>query len=401
MNGTIKERIIAKGKDQSGKLKENLKVYDVYYRFQDPATGLWKQTSKKGFRRKGDAEAFLLRVNSQMSDNSFVKLTKCTLRDYLVVQFITDYVEPNLRASSVAGYKVNINKHILPYIGNIELQSLSTYHIDDLYKKLYKAGNGLSAKSILYVHRVLSKALNLAVKQSLLSKNPATLATLPRVKKPKTNILEKDEILKLLNHIKGTDMEVPIALAALCGLRRGEVLGLAISDVDLDQMTIRIHRQLIPTKDGLVFESPKSEDSTRVVCAPREVIDMIQSRINCIEEYKKIFGDEWQENGLLNTYPDGRMIDPRNFSKMFAKTLKTAGIKHVRFHDLRHSAASLMLAANVPMKVASQILGHSSISITADLYQHVISDLKKDAADKIGSMLYGKKTDQKESNDEP
>ena len=96
---------------------------------------------------------------------------------------------------------------------------------------------------------------------------------------------------------------------------------------------------------------------------------------------------------MLNTYPDGRKIDPRNFSKMFAKTLKDAGFKHIRFHDLRHSAASLYLLAGVPLKVTSQILGHSNIGITGDLYQHVVIDMKKDAADKVGNILYGKQED--------
>ena len=177
MNGVIKERIIKKGKDKHGKIKENLKVYDVYYRYQDPTTGIWKQTSKKGFRSKGEAEAFLLQVNSQMANNTFVKISKLTIREYLLKWF-DDYVKANLRASSIAGYKNNIDKHILPYIGNIELQSLTTYQIDELYKKLYKSGRsdgkgGLSPKSIMYVHRVLTKALNAAERQSLIPRNPA------------------------------------------------------------------------------------------------------------------------------------------------------------------------------------------------------------------------------------
>lgn len=120
---------------------------------------------------------------------------------------------------------------------------------------------------------------------------------------------------------------------------------------------------------------------------------MIKQQISRIEQNKIFFGNGYQENVMLNTYPDGRKIDPRNFSKMFAKTLKDAGFKHIRFHDLRHSAASLYLLAGVPLKVTSQILGHSNIGITGDLYQHVVIDMKKDAADKVGNILYGKQED--------
>lgn len=399
MNGVIRERIIKKGKDKRGKLKENLKVYDVFYRFQDPNTGAWKQTSKKGFRGKGEAEDFLLKVNSQMAENTFVKLSKLTVREYLL-KWMEDYVEANLRASSISGYKNNIERHILPYIGNIELQSLTTYQIDELYKKLQKSGRsdgkgGLSPKSIMYVHRVLTKALNVAERQSLIPRNPASYATPPKVRKPKCEIYDKDEIIELLESVKDNDFVVAITLAAICGMRRGEILGLMRDDINLKERTISIRRQLIPTKEGLIFEQPKSEDSNRIIHAPQEVITIIEHHLQCQERYKEKLGDDYQDNGLVNCYPDGRMIDPRNFSKIFAKTLKDAGLKHIKFHALRHSAATLMLSAGVPMKVASQILGHSTVGITADLYQHVISDMKLEAADKVGNILF-KKGDENE-----
>lgn len=392
MNGTIKERIIKKGKDNRGKTKENLKVYDVYYRFQDPVTGKWKQTSKKGFRNKGDAEKYLLKVNSQIIDNTFVPVSRMTVREYLT-DWLNDYVKLNLRASSIAGYKNNIEKHILPYIGNVELQGLTTLQIDELYKKLLKNGRsggkeGLSPKSVLYVHRVLTKALGMAEKQSIVQRNTASFASPPKVRKPKCDIYEKDEIKALLDYLKNTDMEVPIALAAICGMRRGEVLGLMHGDICFNNNTIQIQRQLIPTKEGPIFEQPKSEDSNRIINAPQEVMAMIKQHLDRQEGYKKMLGEEYQDNGLINCYPDGRMIDPRNFSKMFAKILKDAGLKHIKFHALRHSAATLMLSAGVPMKVASQILGHSTIGITADLYQHVVTDMKKEAAEKVRNILF-------------
>lgn len=401
MNGSIRERLIKKGKDKRGKTKENLKVYDVYYRFQDPLTGKWKQTSKKGFRGKGEAEEFLLMVNAQIMNNDFVRPQSITLREYLT-EWLTTYVEANLRKSTIAGYRRNIEQHVIPHLGNIELQNLTSSHIDSLYAKKQKDGRldgkgGLSPKSLIYIHRVLNEALEHAVKKRLISRNVAKDVTnLPKLKKHKAEIYDRNEIKALLEAVKDTDMEVPIALAAICGMRRGEIMGLMWKEVSFENNTIRVCRQLLPTKNGLEFEEPKSEDSIRIINVPAEVMDMLKHHLDRQQEYKRLLGNEYHNNGLVNCRNNGEPIDPRYFSKQFTQTIKKAGLKHIRFHDLRHSCASLMLTAGVPMKVASQILGHSSIGITADLYTHVLTDLKKDAAVKISSKIFGKAENKEE-----
>ena len=399
MNGSIRERIIKKGKDKKGKMKENLKVYDVYYRYLDPQSGKWKQTSKKGFRTKSAAEDYILKINTQMGENKFVQPDKITLREYLL-DWIKSYVEVNLRPTTIAGYKLNIEKHIIPYLGSVQLQDLSVSHIDDFYAQIQKNGRvdgkgGLSAKSIIYIHRVLNEALEHAVKKHIIPYNVAKDAVKPKLKKYKGQVYNEEEIKELLFVAKDTSMEVPIALAALCGLRRGEVLGLMYSEISFENDTIRICRQLIPTKNGPQFEEPKSEDSNRIINAPHEVIKIIKKHQEFQEENKKLLGAEYKDNDLVNCNEDGSMIDPRVLSKRFSEFLKKNHLKHIRFHDLRHSCATLMLNSGVQMKVASQILGHSSIGITADLYTHVITDMKKDAADKISKEIFNTNSNDK------
>lgn len=341
MNGTIRERIIKKGKDKRGKTKENLKVYDVYYRFQDPLTGKWKQTSKKGFRGKGEAEDFLLKVNAQIMNNDFVRPQSITLREYLT-EWLTTYVESNLRKSTIAGYRRNIEQHVIPHLGNIELQNLTSSHIDSLYAKKQKDGRldgkgGLSPKSLIYIHRVLNEALEHAVKKRLIPRNIAKDVTnLPKLKKHKAEIYDRNEIKALLEAVKDTDMEVPIALAAICGMRRGEIMGLMWQEVSFENNTIKVCRQLLPTKNGLEFEEPKSEDSNRLINVPPEVMDMLKRHLERQQEYKRLLGEEYHDNKLVNCRNNGEPIDPRYFSKQFTQTIKKAGLKHIRFHDLRH-----------------------------------------------------------------
>lgn len=392
MNGTIKTRIIKKGLDRNGKEKENLKVYDVYYRFKDPSTGIWKQTSKKGFRNKGDAENFLLKVNSQLNDNIFIQHKKITLREYLE-EWLASYVECNLKKSTISSYKSIVKLHIIPLLGNIELQKLTSSHIDKFYAEKLKNGRldgkgGLSQRSIQYIHRILSEALNHAVKKKLLTTNPIRdITNTPKVPKYRAKIYTKDEIVQLLNTSNGTDLECPIALAALCGLRRGEVLGLLWDDIDFTNSSLSISRQLIATDTGYEFDTPKSETSIRNISLPSTVVSILENQKTKYETLKKMLKNEFKDNNLVYSNNDGTPINPKNFSKMFAYFLKKNKLKHIRFHDLRHSYASLMLVSGNSLKVTSELLGHSTISLTADTYTHVISDLKKEAANKIDNIL--------------
>jgi integrase len=402
MNGRIETRIIKKGIDKSGKEKENLKVYDVYYRYKDPSTGIWKQTSKKGFRTKGEAEDFLLKVNTQLNDNSFVKPKKITVREYLK-DWIETYVECTLKKSTVSSYKSIVEQHIVPYLGNVELQKLTSSHIDRFYSEKLKNGRldgkgGLSAKSVLYIHRILSEALGHALKKSYINNNPIkNITTSPKVPKYRAQIYNRDEILSLMQAIKDTDMEPPVVLAALCGLRRGEVLGLRWQDIDLKNKSIRISRQLIALDKGFDYDTPKSETSRRELAIPQIVATVLESHAARQEQIKQLLGNEHEDNGLVNCNNDGTPINPKNFSKKFANILKKYKLKHIRFHDLRHSYASLMLVSGNSLKVTSELLGHSTISLTADTYTHVIDDLKKEAANKIDNVLCHNK-DKKNSN---
>ncbi len=394
MNGFLKERLLKKGLSSSGKTKQNVKVYDVYYKYKDES-GKWKSVSKKGFRKKAEAELFLVEIQHQISSNRYIPNQKILVGDYLEEWFKTS-IETNLRPNTVDGYRVNIEKHIKPNIGEKVLQELTATQIQNFYNTMYekykkKEPGGLSPKSILYVHRVLSKALDAAVRKNLISRNVAKDVTRPKVPKYQSEIYTAKELSALIEKVHDTDWEVPIILAGLCGMRRAEVLGLKWSDINYSEKTIAIQRNVIHSSKGFeLSETTKTQSSTRTIAISDEIIDALKRLWKRQERYKLVLKDEYIDSNLINCSQNGTIIMPNNLSRDFKRLLRRLEMKHIRFHDLRHSAASLMLVSDVPMKVISDILGHSSLSITADLYTHVMDASKLDAANKVTNVIFNK-----------
>lgn len=215
-----------------------------------------------------------------------------------------------------------------------------------------------------------------------------SIINVPKPQKYHGEIYSPKELLELLDATKDTIYEVPIALAGVCGLRRGECLGLREEDVDFSNNTIRINSQLVNIEDKVETSVPKSMDSSRVISAPPEVMEILKRKIAHNLHCKRLLKDAYNDDGYIVCYNDGSIVNPRNFTKAFSNMLEAKKLKKIRFHDLRHTCASLMLTADVPLKTVSQILGHSSISITADLYTHVVDKNKQQAAEKVKNILF-------------
>ena len=395
MQGNIIEEIRSNVRDKQGRLRKELKVYSVRYRYTDPVTGKRKRTTKRGFLTKADAESFLLEINSQQSQNIFSTPKAILVKDFLL-DWLKSYAAVNVRETTYQGYERIIHKHLIPNIGGLDLKKLSSLNIDKLYAYLLTDGRadgkgGLSQKTVQYTHRVLNEALSYAVKKKLIYVNPiASISNVPKPKKYRGNIYTAEEIIQLLAMVKGTTLEVPVALASICGLREGECLAIKEDDIDFEQQTISINKQLTTVRNEVKVTPPKSEESNRLISAPKEVFDIIRRHIEKNHLHRDMLEDEYDDQGWIVCHDDGTLIKPQYFSKNFANFIQRNGLKKIRFHDLRHSCASLMLTSGVAMKTASQILGHSSISITADLYTHVTQNNKRIAAQKVADTLFKK-----------
>jgi len=341
---------------------------------------------------KKEAERVMTQLLSELHQGTLIEPSKLSVQEYLR-SWMKTYVEPNLSPTTIDGYGVNIEKHIIPSIGHLRLQELSPLHLQRFYSDKLKSGRvdgkgGLSAKSVIYIHRNIREALDHALRMQLIPRNVADLVTLPKAKPFKSAVYDEEQLKTLVKIAQGTDMELPVAIAAALGLRRGELLGLKWENVDLDNKTISVRDNLVPTSKGSVTKAPKSENSRRTLDFPEGLVIVLRKHRRMQSERKLKLGATYCDQGHVCCQEDGRHWGPSYFSRKFAAFLKRHKLPHIRLHDLRHSNATLMLKYNVPAKVASQRLGHSNIGITLDLYSHVMSDMQKDAAEKIDVGLF-------------
>lgn len=342
--------------------------------------------------KKSDAEALMATLLSELNTGSYIEPSKLTMTEYLR-DWMNSYVRPNLSPTTADSYNINVEKHLIPYVGHILLQQLKPLHVQKLYSDLLSNGRtdgtgGLSAKSVLYIHRNLHESLEHAFKMQLVPRNVAALVTLPKAKKYQADVYSPEELQNLLEVAQGTDMELPISLAAGLGLRRGEILGLLWSDVNLTDKQVTINNNLVQTTNGNINKAPKSASSSRTIDLPDGLLPILERHSALQTENRHKLGSVYHPGNYVYCQADGSPYCPGYLSKKFNAFLKKRKLKQIRLHDLRHSHATLMLACGIPAKVASERLGHSNIAVTLDLYSHVLDSMQKDAAEKINTGIF-------------
>lgn len=351
---------------------------------RDAKTGKRKQKWFSGYKTKKAAEKAMSERISEIENNNFIVPEKTKLKTFL--QLWLDSHVINLSPTTYNGYKGIIELHLVPTLGEIELQKLQPLHIQKYYNEKSKA---LKAKTLLQHHRVLRKALDYAWKMQLISKNPADMVEAPRAQKYTSAVLEPKEVKQLLNAVHNTKFEVPVNLALALGLRLGEILGLRWSDIDFENGVINIEQAQVRAGTKLIFKDPKTEGSKRSISAPTNLLKLLKEhKKKQLELQIRSCGEYKNKHNLVCTRDTGASLNNSSFSHAFGDFIKKLDLPHIRFHDLRHTNATLMLLSGTAPKVASSRLGHSTISITMDLYSHVLKDMNRDAADKLDEVIY-------------
>ncbi len=307
----------------------------------------------------------------------------------IVGQFLTrwleDSVRPTVRPKTYDSYAQLVRLYIGPALGHIQLGKLSPQDIQHLLNKLLKSG--LSPRTVQYCHAILRISLGRAYKWSLVPRNVAQLVDPPRSRHYEMRSLSPEEARTFLNTVRGDRLEALYSVAIALGLRQGEALGLRWEDVDLDKSTLKVRYALqrIDGKPQLV--EPKTARSRRTIVMPQVTVTALRAhRVRQLEE-RLACGTHWADSGLVFTSTIGTPLEPRNAFRLFQEALQRAGLPHIRFHDLRHTCASLLLAQGVHPRVVMETLGHSQISLTMDTYSHVIPALQRDAADRMNALL--------------
>ena len=278
----------------------------------------------------------------------------------------------------------------MPPLGRLPLTALRPEHVQGLYANLLE--RGLSARTVQHTHRILKEALSHAVKWRLITRNICDAVDAPRPERKEMAALDGDGVAIFLNAAEGSPYRDVFFTALYTGLRRSEVLALRWPDVDLERSTIRVtaglHRL---TGMGLVLLPTKTARSRRQVTITQELVDVLRSIRGSQMMVKMELGPAWEDTGFVFTKTSGKPLDPEKVTHNFTSIVRTAGLKGVRLHDLRHTHASLMLQAGVHPKIVSERLGHAGVAITMDTYSHVLPGLQEDAAERFSKLLSGRR----------
>lgn len=357
--------------------------------FQD-AHGKYKYKWHTVHGTKRDAEVELTRILKQLDEGSYVNPSKITVKGHL--EKWLSAVEPNVSRKTFVGYQEICDRHLIPAFGTIRLRKLSPEHLDTYYAEALCSGRldgkgGLTAQTVLHHHRILSQALERAVKWQLLGSNPAKAAEPPRVSKTEVRALDTDTLGTLLKAAKLTILYVPVLLAVTTGLRRGELLGLKWADVDLEAKTLRVQRSVGRVRGSIHVTPPKTEKSRRTVALPESTVAELQRHSLSQKKNKLRLGSVYVDEDWVFARQNGAIWSPDAFTGSFRKLVRDSKLGAIRFHDLRHTHATQLLKNGIFIKVVSERLGHSSIQITLDTYAHVLPGMQDEAAASINATM--------------
>jgi integrase len=300
-------------------------------------------------------------------------------------RWLEDCAKPKVRHRTYVSYEQLIRLHLIQGLGHLRLAKLGPDDVQHFLNR--KRATGLSARSVQYLHAVLRHALGQALRWGLVGRNVASLVDPPRAQRPEVRPLSPEQARDLLKLLKSDRLEGLYSVALGVGLRQGEALGLHWSDVDLEAgtLTVRVTLQRIGKK--IEFVEPKTARSRRTIALPAVAVAALRRHRSRQLKERLVAGTDWKEHGLVFASSIGTPLDSRNVTHRLQEMLDDAGLPRLRFHDLRHTAASLLLAQGVHPRVVMEILGHSQIKLTMDTYSHVIPALQREAADKMNAIL--------------
>jgi integrase len=354
---------------------------------RDPATGKRKRKWHRFEGTKREAQVECARLISEMKGGTYLEPSKITLAEYL--ERWLDHAKSKVSPRTYERYCEIVRKNIIPALGAIHLTKLRPAQIAGAYTNALASGRrdgrgDLAPTTVIYMHRLIKQALGQAVRWELLTRNPADAVDPPKAERAVLIAYDMDQTAELLEALRGTRLRLPVLLAVMCGLRRGEIVALRWRHIDFGSGKIAVVESAEQTAGGVRYKPPKSGKGRAVVLSDMVVAELREHRLAQAEELLRL-GIRQSDATFIYARHDGEPMQPRSLSQMWAVT-KT-GLPRVPFHNLRHSHATHMLAAGVHPKVASERLGHSRVGITLDLYSHVLPGMQEDAAARVDAAF--------------
>ena len=354
---------------------------------RNPETGkvIYKNVLGK---TQAEVKAKLKAAIEESANLDMLKAEQYTTGQWMDVWF-ENCTKIKVRPSSHQTYRGYIDNHIKPNIGDVPLNKLSSLHLQKLYKKLLAGGRvdrveskgqpkGLSAKTVRNINQVISSAMDFAKDQKLVRSNPTDGCALPKLEHKEMKTLPMEQLTSFLREAKESGVFELYYIELATGLRRGELLGLKWEDIDLAQGSLRVQRQIARINGEVIGAPLKTKNAYRTLPLSADAVGVLQ-------EQRKKSGN----SPYVFPSPTGGPVSPDSVLHMLHRVLKRAGLAQVRFHDLRHTFATLALQNGVDIKTVSGMLGHYSAGFTLDTYTHVTTSAKKEAANTMGSILSG------------
>lgn len=356
----------------------------------DPATGKRRQKWHSGFRTRKEAERARTEILSRLDHGTYVEPSPLTVKE-----FVTQWLEssrPRIRPTTWASYERALRCHILPDLGELPLQRLTPATLNTLYAKLLATttsrGKLMSPKTVRNTHVVLRRALQDAVRWNLVPRNAADLADPPRTSRLEMKVWSAEQLRTFLEVTTEHPLHVAWFVAATTGMRRGEVLGLRWTDVDLEAGRLAVTRAITTVNNQIIVTEPKTARSRRSIALDAATVARLREHRKAQAKTRLLMGPAHEDQDLVMAEPDGSPIPPDRLTRQFDTELRKAGLPPIRFHDLRHTHATMALAAGVHPKVVSDRLGHANVSITLDVYSHAAPAMEAAAAETVAALVF-------------
>ena len=358
--------------------KNNKDFYTVYvYLGVDPIEGKKKYKSEVVRTGKRDAEKRLTELLRLHDAGENIVPSKDTTAD-LMERWFRDYGQTRLAPSTQEGHRGNLDRYIIPALGNIRLDKLTASHIESFASDCLR--RGLSAQTVLHCYRLISQILRWGVRMGILTRNVAEPVTRPKPERFQARNLDWEGVRKFLQAVQSSGYYPLFLTAMLTGLRRSELLALRWRDINFELGVMSVSRGLVRLRaTGEISIRPPKSGKARTVDMPNQVVSSLRT---ILDSRQALHSDD-----LVFCYPDGSPLLPDTVTRHFGRLMAKAGLKGVRLHDLRHTHASLLLGEGVHLKVVSERLGHSDIRITGDLYSHVLPNLQGEATMKLSEKF--------------
>ncbi|MCV3764053.1 site-specific integrase [Rhizobium sp. TRM95796] len=364
----------------------------------DPETGKRRRKwhTFKGTKRQAETEC--ARLITELDGGHYVEPAKTTVREYFVRWLAHE--KANVSPKTHQRYEELLLKNVAPVLGSITLNKLSAAKIDAAWGQLLESGRrngkgGLSPRTVHHCRRVMLTAMDQAVKWDLLKKNPVALTRPPKVERSKMDAYNATQTAILLDELRNSRIYMAALLAALCGLRRGEILALRWRDVDLSNGVLSVRQSAEQVGTEVRYKETKSGKARTVALSSTVLDDLKRHRLAQAEEQLKL-GVRPNDDSFIIAQIDGKPLKPVSLTHEWTRLLAKTSLPPIRFHDLRHSHATQLLAAGVHPKIASERLGHSTIGITLDLYSHVMPGMQANAAEQVDAAIKAAKQSTRE-----